>query len=133
MKLEALLRSSVVAACAGLACALATADDESVSPGHDAGAATRLREGATLTDQPGSFQTIADRTVFVTEGGKRQLTVLENLALERIARVLRQSTTAPAWVVSGVVTEHQGNNYLLVERAATRRPETARDRAAENR
>ena len=76
----------------------------------------RLREGATLVDQPGVFQLVGDRVVFVFEEG-RQVTALENLALERVALAVRQATSTRTWLVSGVITEYQGGNYLLLERA----------------
>ena len=88
----------------------------------------RLREGATLVDQPGVFQLVGDRVVFVSDGG-RQFTALENLALERVARAVRQATSTRTWLASGVVTEYQGGNYLLLERAVIYRSTSEPPRA----
>jgi len=43
--------------------------------------------------------------------------VLENLALDRIARVITDNPSKLKWLVTGKMTEYQGMNYLLVERA----------------
>ncbi len=81
----------------------------------------RFREGSSLVNQAGAFQLVSDRVVFTFEGDGRQLTVLENLALERVARAVRQASSSQTWLVSGVVTEYQGSNFLLLERAVIRR------------
>jgi hypothetical protein len=80
-----------------------------------------MREGAKLTDQPGTFQLVGERVVFVLDGEARQIVVLENLALERVARAARQTSAPQSWVVSGTVTEYQGSNFLLLEHAVVRR------------
>jgi hypothetical protein len=82
---------------------------------------TRLREGAVLNEQPGTFQLVGNRLVFAFDGEARQLVILENLALERVIRLVRQSAAPQSWVVSGTVTEYQGSNYLLIDRAVIRR------------
>ena len=81
--------------------------------------AHRLREGSTLQDEPGVFQETGDRIVFQSRIRKTPLTVLENLALERISTAL-EKTGPRQWTVSGVVTEFRGVNYLLVSRALRR-------------
>jgi hypothetical protein len=93
--------------------------EAAASPGESELA--RLPEGAILTDQPGTFQLVGKRMVFGFEGDARQLAALENLALERIVRIVRQTATPQSWLVSGTVTEYQGNNYLLIDRAVIRR------------
>ena len=80
----------------------------------------RLREGSTLQDEPGVFQDMGDRIVFRSRSRKTPLTVLENLALERISTALEEDRTPREWTVSGVVTEFRGANYLLVGRALRR-------------
>ena len=81
----------------------------------------RLREGALINDQPGTFQLVGKRMVFVYEGDERQLGTLENLALERVVRLVKQSAAPQTWLVSGTVTEYQGSNFLLIDRAVIRR------------
>jgi hypothetical protein len=79
-----------------------------------------LREGTQLTDAAGHFKLSGNRVVFVLADGARVLTVLENLNLERIAQMARDDGQRVAWTVSGLVTEYQGANYLLVSRAKRR-------------
>jgi hypothetical protein len=43
--------------------------------------------------------------------------VLENLQLERILRTLAESRAQRQCIVSGVITEFRGANYLLVTKA----------------
>jgi len=80
----------------------------------------RLREGSALQEETGVFQDTGNRIVFQARGRKTQLTVLENLALERISATLEEDRQARLWTVSGVVTEFRGGNYLLVSRAVLR-------------
>jgi hypothetical protein len=47
----------------------------------------------------------------------RRFTTLENLNLERVARVISDSPDTLEWTVSGTITEFQGANYLLLSRA----------------
>lgn len=76
----------------------------------------RLRENTILKDVVGTFQAIGgDNVAFQPSGGKDSLRVLENLALERISRSL-EDNRGSTWVVSGLVTEFRGSNYLLVQK-----------------
>jgi hypothetical protein len=54
--------------------------------------------------------------------------VLENLALERIGRALDESRGTRLWVVSGLITEYRGANYLLVSKAVMQADEPAAER-----
>jgi hypothetical protein len=83
--------------------------------------ASRLREGTQLKDQRGAFRAMGDRATFTFEENGPTLMVLENLALERVGRVLRESTDPLTWSVDGLVTEYQGASYLLITRAIVRR------------
>jgi len=77
----------------------------------------RLREGSKLTDVVGQFDFAGDRIAFFPADSKDSFRVLENLALERVSRVLGESRAKPEWSVSGVITEFRGLNYLLVTKA----------------
>lgn len=79
--------------------------------------AVRLREGSKLVDQVGEFQKSGDQISFFAKDTFGSLHVLENLALERIARVLDDNPTMRLWSVTGVVTEYRNENYLLITRA----------------
>lgn len=95
----------------------------------------RLREGARITDLVGEFQRSSDRYTFVQEDAKQGIRVLENLALERVSRILEDDPSPRMWSVSGTITEYRGENYLLVTRAvlkpravpAARRTETKKE------
>lgn len=80
----------------------------------------RLREGIELTDEIGEFQLAGERVRFRPRDQNLKLTVLENLALERVSRVLDETRTPPTWAVSGRVTEYHGTNFLLITRAVVK-------------
>ena len=82
----------------------------------------RLREGAEIVDRLGRFQVVGDRVVFVAEPGDYRFVVLENLNLERIARLVADRPAQSQWKVSGVVTECRGANFILIRRATLQRP-----------
>lgn len=78
----------------------------------------RYREGTRMVDRMGYFQSTGDRLAFYTQDDEQRFPALENLALERVARVIGESTSdGMQWSVSGVLTEYRGENYLLVTRA----------------
>lgn len=78
----------------------------------------RLREGTVLTDEGGRFHQDGDGAVFVSES-QLEFISLPNLNLERVIRTLKGSDESESirWSVSGVVTEFNGRNYLLINRA----------------
>jgi len=75
------------------------------------------REGTELTEHHGQFKANGGRWVFHSIDGTLHLTVLENLALERVTRMNNESDRALDWVIEGVVTEFQGDNFLLLTQA----------------
>lgn len=77
----------------------------------------RIREGTPVVDCRGVFKITGDRVTFISSDGRTRLVALENLVLERIVRIVTDSVEKQEWTVSGAVTEYQGVNYLLVERA----------------
>ena len=77
----------------------------------------RIREGTEIVNQLGHFRTAGDRLTFFPADGNSRLVGLENLNLERIARMIADSPALLQWKVSGTVTEFTGANYLLVQRA----------------
>ena len=77
----------------------------------------RQREGTRLTEVNGRFEVTGDRVSFATTDSADSMRVLENLALERIARVLAENRASPEWTISGTVTEYNGANYLLLTKA----------------
>ena len=78
----------------------------------------RLREGTVLTDEGGRFRQDGDGAVFISEK-QIEFVALENLNLERVARTLKGSDESESirWSVSGMVTEFNGRNFLLITRA----------------
>ena len=84
------------------------------SPGP-AKPADRMREGTRLTDELGVFQLSGDRIAFLPGGvNKDSYRVLENLALQRISIALNDDRGQGQWLVSGIITEYRGANYLLI-------------------
>jgi len=77
----------------------------------------RIRQGTELTNQLGTFRLTGDRITFFTKLGKGRFVVLENLALERVAQMIEDNPQQLNWLVSGVMMEYQGANYLLIQRA----------------
>jgi len=80
-------------------------------------AGSRVREGTRLQDRLGSFKITGEGVTFFSTDGELRLSGLQNLAMERVARVLRESHSEPEWMVTGVVTEYEGGNFLLLQRA----------------
>ena len=93
----------------------ASSAGEANNPGGDDD--SRLREGTDITDRVGSFRMAADRVAFFTEDGRGRFVGLENLNLERVARVIAGGAEDLKWKVTGSITEYEGSNYLLVRRA----------------
>ncbi len=89
----------------------------------------RLREGTRLLDAPGKFEVVGDRVSFVIAESGQSLGVLENLALERLFRVLKESQGGQIWSVSGTITEYNETNYLLVTKAVQVGKPTQRESA----
>jgi hypothetical protein len=78
----------------------------------------RLREGSRISQQKGTFTITGDRVVFSTlNGDLPKMVVLENLSLQRVLQNIQGSPEQEIWLVTGRVTEFQGTNYLLLERA----------------
>jgi hypothetical protein len=77
----------------------------------------RLREGTRLIDVVGTFQSLGNDSVSFSPGGKDSLRVLENLALQRVVFILDDNKGARQWIVSGIITEYKGSNYILVTKA----------------
>jgi hypothetical protein len=75
-----------------------------------------LREGERISNQIGEFRIAGEVLTFHPREGA-PVRVLENLALERIAKVLSETRSRREWIVSGMVTEFRGANFLLVSRA----------------
>jgi hypothetical protein len=71
-----------------------------------------------LHGAPGHFESAADVPVFIDEHGRR-LIGLENLNLQRIVRTMvsAEDPTTLKWKVTGTITEYEGRNYILIERA----------------
>lgn len=97
--------------------------DAKTQGGRTAAAKQRLREGAKLTDVHGRFELTGERVAFYPADGSDTLPVLENLALERTAQILQDSRGKQEWIVSGVITEFRGSNYLLLTKAIVRSTE----------
>lgn len=79
----------------------------------------KSREGTQIEAVRGRIIEIGRRWALVTDEGDQTYRILENLALERIARAIRHDPADDHWSVSGTLTEFSGQNYLLL-RVVTR-------------
>lgn len=76
-----------------------------------------VREGEVWHNELGHIFLTGSRYAFRPVQGGRSVIVLENLNLQRVVQRLDETPQAPIWSISGVITEFQGSNYLLIERA----------------
>ncbi|MGH7139421.1 MAG: hypothetical protein ACREHD_27060, partial [Pirellulales bacterium] len=74
------------------------------------------REGTELREEPGRFIPVGNRLNFVSSGGASYIG-LENLNLERVGKIVADSSEPVDWFITGTVSEYQGANYLLISRA----------------
>ena len=81
------------------------------------------REGTEFHNQLGTFRMTGDRAIFTT-ADNQQIRGLENLNLARIVNTIVDSPDSLTWSVSGVLTEYQGANYLLVTKAIVKNRQT---------
>ncbi|MBA4019115.1 MAG: hypothetical protein C0483_18265 [Pirellula sp.] len=77
----------------------------------------RQREGARIVERRGRFEVHGDRVIFFAQEPDAHYVVLENLALERVARVVEESGPQLLWSVSGTLSEYRSSNYLMISRA----------------
>ena len=75
------------------------------------------REGTQIVDCGGHFHMAGDRVAFFPAERKNRYLTLENLNVERIVQALADQPRQRRWKVTGTLTEYQGENYLLVEKA----------------
>ena len=92
-----------------------TNDPEDKSIGNDQ--TNRLREGGEIINQAGYFRTAGNRVAFVSADNKNQFITLENHNMERIAQAIADNSNQSQWIVSGMISEYRGANFLLVSRA----------------
>jgi hypothetical protein len=78
----------------------------------------RLREGTVIANQAGHFRHEGEGAVFINDK-QNEFIALPNLSLERVTRTLKgfDEPEGVRWTVSGVITEFNGRNYLLINRA----------------
>lgn len=80
----------------------------------------RQREGTRLSNQQGYFRGSGDGLTFHLRNSEEKYAALENLALERIGKVMSDRHDHPDqlnWNVSGFFTEYRGGNYLFITHA----------------
>ncbi|ADB14819.1 hypothetical protein Psta_0123 [Pirellula staleyi DSM 6068] len=84
---------------------------------QEGAAGQRQREGSKLESVEGHFEFSGDRISFQTIASQESFRLLENLSLERVSKVLGEDREPQTWIVSGLVTEYRGSNYLLISKA----------------
>ncbi|WP_153556789.1 hypothetical protein [Roseimaritima sediminicola] len=88
----------------------------------------REREGTLLKNVRGRFTEVGRRWTFTVDEREVHYRVLENQALERVVKAIRQDVDDNHWAVHGTLTEFADDNYLLLQavvRATQTDPETA--------
>ncbi|MDP1563110.1 MAG: hypothetical protein Q8M16_17155 [Pirellulaceae bacterium] len=80
-------------------------------------ASNRLREGREIRDPNARFTPVGERMNCVLPSLDTMVTVLENLTLERVYEIMTRHDEAATWEVEGLITEHQGRNYIVLRRA----------------
>jgi hypothetical protein len=83
----------------------------------DNGQANRLREGGEIANQVGYFQAAGDRLTFVANDNKNRYVILENSNLEQVAKTLADDPKQAEWIVSGIISEYRGGNFLMLHQA----------------
>jgi len=80
-----------------------------------------LREGTQLNEVKGRFRKQGDRFQFTEDGGQKSFKCLENLCLQRISVNQQDEDRKITWLISAKVTEFNGENYLILEKAVRSR------------
>jgi|GEM_PF-3300668 len=97
-----------------------SADSKSVNSTDRKPSSTKrmqIRQGSELVSVLGNFRDAGDRIIFYSADNSMRLVVLENLSLERVGKILEFAPEELLWQVSGVVTEYDSQNYLLLSQA----------------
>lgn len=76
-----------------------------------------FREGRQIEKLRGEIRVVQSRYIFFPEGDSFRFVLLENLNLERIARAMTGNTDKLTWEIDAQITEFNGANFLLIERA----------------
>lgn len=75
------------------------------------------REGSTIDSRRGKFEIGSGRTKFVDAANGSAYICLENLTLQQATATATKAQSTNDWIVRGTLTEFDGNNYLLIDRA----------------
>jgi len=102
-----------------------TGSEDASEAGRQAAEADfRKREGTRMIREQGYFRARGDRLTFHLQGSEEKYACLENLALQRIAKVMSDRHDYPeqlVWEVSGFFTEYRAQNYLFITHAVLHR------------
>ena len=82
---------------------------------------TAMREGTPITEVKGRFRKQGERFQFVEEGSSKAFKCLENLCLQRISMNQQDDERKVIWLVSAKVTEFNGENFLILDKAVRSR------------
>jgi hypothetical protein len=76
-----------------------------------------LREGTKVEWTQATLRMEGERLRVIPKGEEKSLLTLENLAAQRIVRVLADDPEDNRWTLAGSITEFDGRNFLLIDRA----------------
>ena len=80
-----------------------------------------MREGSVLADIKGRVKKQGDRFYFTDDTTNKSYKCLENLCLQRISTNQQDEERKVIWLVSAKVTEFNGENFLILEKAVRSR------------
>ena len=100
----------------------ASESDEISNDVHQSRSRTLLREGTIVRNQRVVIRISGGRAMMTVLEDSRRFYCLENLNLERISKVIQNNPMLTDWNVDYLVTEYQGSNYVLIQRAVLASP-----------
>jgi len=83
---------------------------------------TLIREGTFVRNQRVVIRISSGRAMMTVLEDSRRFYCLENLNLERISKVIQNNPLMTEWTIDYLVTEYQGSNYVLIQRAVLASP-----------
>ena len=96
-------------------------------PEADLAPRMRIREGTVLLGKQATFQQTGSRITMFADRGAERYICLENANLQRILESMRASPVERTWSIDGMITEFQGDNYILIQRAVLSMPSSTRN------
>lgn len=85
--------------------------------GDTTGQTKLWREGSRIEEQTCVFRASGDRLTIELPESTSPITVLENLAAQRIHKAVQEDSQDNYWIIHGTMTEFNDENFIIIERA----------------